>query len=50
MQNILEVLDAPGHKGKGVEGGETWPRTEESAVSTMEWMMDWGWMTMSMSS
>ena len=28
----------------------TWASTDESAVSTMEWMMDWGWITMSMSS
>ncbi len=26
----------------------TWASTDESAVSTMEWMMDWGWITMSM--
>ena len=42
---------------KGVRGhilsvpqARTWASTEESWVSTMEWMMDCGWITISMSS
>ena len=34
--------------GSFMSGHPSWASTEESANSTIEWMIDWGWITISM--